>query len=209
MKDVFVESNWVFEYVEPEFGRKPAADRLLQRAIAGEITLHVPAICLREGAESVRRKRQARHELGEFRRYSRRKGTLGEPEAEVIRTFLESFDRHVADELSRIDERLDHLQGLACVDCFALSDDMLQRVLTLRRSVVEVNQLKPFDEAILAAVLIRSHELRLAGATSILFCTLDADLLPWNRSQQPRRELQAAYDAACVSVLPSFAVPED
>jgi hypothetical protein len=207
LSHVFVESNWVFEYVEPEFKRKPAAGRLVARAAAGELVLHIPAICLREGAESVRRKCQPRHELGEFRRFVNGTGALSTPDTEVVRGFLEAYDQHVKAGIDGVDARLDDLRNEANVEVFALSDEMLGRVLDLRRSVVEVNQMKPFDEAILAAVIVRAETLSASGTADLTFCTLDSDLLPWTKKGEARPELKKLYDGAGVSVLASFAVP--
>ena len=207
MKHVFVESNWVFEYVEPEFTRKPSAARLVDRAVAGELALHIPAICLREGAESVRRKCQPRHEIGEFSGFARRKGMLKPEEAQIVIRFLEAFHRHVTEDIHGIDARLDDLLTKPNVKAFALSEAMLGRVLDLRRSVVEVNQMKPFDEAILAAVLVQAEAERGSGATDLMFCTLDADLLPWTKKREPRPALEALYKKAGLTVLASFAVP--
>ena len=207
MKHVFVESNWVFEYVEPEFKRKPAAAALVERAARGELRLHVPAICLREGAESVRRKSQPRHELGSFRRFAKKAGTLSDGDAVVVSRFLDLYDQSVQADLAAIDDRLDDLMRQPNVTSFALSEAMLGRVLDLRRAVVEVNQMKPYDEAILAAVLVEAERVQKEGAEGATFCTLDSDLLPWTKKGEARAQLKGLYEAAGVTVLASFAVP--
>jgi hypothetical protein len=182
----------------------------VDRAVAGDLTLHIPAICLREGAESVRRKCQPRHdlrELREFRGFAARKGMLKPDAAEIAIRFLDAFDRHVTEDIQRIDARLDALLEKPNVKAFALSEAMLARVLDLRRSVIEVNQMKPFDEAILAAVLVQAEAERCNGASDLTFCTLDADLLPWTKRREPRPELDALYKQAGLTVLASFEVP--
>jgi hypothetical protein len=207
MKHVFVESNWVFQYVEPEFKRKPAAGRLVERAIAGELTLHVPGVCLREGAESVRRKCQYRHELAEFRGFAARKGNLSNDESKIIERFLDGFHKHIKQDIKSIDERLDLLSKLPNVSIFALSEAMLTRALELRRAVVEVNQMKPFDEAILAAVLVQAEIEHRRGASELFFCTLDSDLWPYTKNREPRRGLESQYATAGITVLQGFDVP--
>ena len=87
---------------------------------------------------------------------------------------------------------------------FALDDRMLDRALRLR---TEVATLKPFDEAILAAVLVKAGELRAAGASDLWFCDLDGDLVPVDRKGNPRRELVALYAAAGVTVRQDFRIP--
>jgi hypothetical protein len=54
MRHVFVESNWVFSSCAPRHLRSPFAELLLQKARAGELRLHLPAICLREGGDAIR-----------------------------------------------------------------------------------------------------------------------------------------------------------
>ncbi len=80
---------------------------------------------------------------------------------------------------------------------------MLDRAIALRR---EVATLKPFDEAILAAVLIRAADVK-AAATALFFCDLDGDLVPIDRKGQPRKELVNLYAAAGIKVQQDFAVP--
>lgn len=52
---------------------------------------------------------------------------------------------------------------------------MLEQVVTL--STLDLS-LKPFDQAILAAILVRAEELRSAGEVDLCFCEADADLQP-------------------------------
>ncbi len=84
---------------------------------------------------------------------------------------------------------------------------MLDRVLELRRSVVEVNQMKPYDEAILAAILVQAEVERANGATDMTFCTLDSDLLPWTRKGGARPDLETLCKKAGIAVLGSFSIP--
>ena len=70
---------------------------------------------------------------------------------------------------------------------------MLDRAIALRR---EVATLKPFDEAILAAILIKAGDARAADATDLFFCDLDGDLVPIDRKGNPRKEFVALYAAA-------------
>lgn len=150
--------------------RVPAYARALWRADAA------PARDLHpRGADAIRKKCQPREAKGlrEFRRWARDRGELTEEESQAAFHFLEKFERSVSTELRALDSRLEQLRGCVGVQIFALSEGMLERAIALR---TQAPDLKPFDEAILAAVLERADELRQAGATSLSFCTLDSDL---------------------------------
>lgn len=80
---------------------------------------------------------------------------------------------------------------------------MLTRAVEI--SVLNLD-LKPFDQAILAAVLIGAEKLREQGATEIVFCELDSDLQPWNRDGSIKQAFKALYDAAGIWVYGDFAM---
>ncbi|MCE7891535.1 MAG: hypothetical protein DYH12_17865 [Sorangiineae bacterium PRO1] len=190
---VLVESNWVYEYCAPAHRRTKDAQSLVVRAEAGDIQLALPAICLREGADAVRRKCQPRlGEIREYRRLSIQKGKLSPDLAQGVSKFLEQFERDVLDDLGAIDERLDLLIQQPGIEVFGLDDEILARVLQLRQ-VPDVGVLQPFDESILAAVLVKAERLRAKGATDVRFCCLDQDLRPWTRKGEPKLGLQDLY----------------
>jgi hypothetical protein len=88
---------------------------------------------------------------------------------------------------------------------------MLERAMTLAATDL---YLQPFDQAVLAAVLVRAEQLRDAGQHDICFCELDADRQCWDRRGNPRPDLQALYDQAGVWVYGDFELrspsrPED
>ncbi|MGH9430203.1 MAG: hypothetical protein ACRD3T_01535 [Terriglobia bacterium] len=67
--------------------------------------------------------------------------------------------------------------------------------------------LKPFDQAILAAVLVRAESLRgLGDADEISFCELDGDLQPWDKNGRSKQPLTALYDSARIWVYGDFAM---
>jgi hypothetical protein len=214
MKHVFVESNWVYDFCSPQHRRKPEAERLRERAERGNLRLYVPGICLREGAESVRRKCQPRlGDLGDYRRSAEQRGGLSENDGAVVTRFFEQYHLDVRRDLDQIGARLDSLRRTTGVEAFALSDAMLERVLQLRTAVVEVSQMKHFDEAILGAVIVRGEALH-GNGDELIFCTLDSDLLPWDKDGRPRVALANLYKGAgfvdgsgSVAVRNDFRVP--
>jgi hypothetical protein len=66
--------------------------------------------------------------------------------------------------------------------------------------------LRPFDQAILAAVLVRAEALRDSGADEVSFCELDGDLQPWDRNGRVKQPLATLYDSARVWVYGDFAM---
>ena len=66
------------------------------------------------------------------------------------------------------------------------------------------SSLKPFDQAILAAVLVRAEELRRAGEAGLCFCETDSDLQPWDKHGDVKRPLTDLYDTAAVWVYGDF-----
>ncbi len=215
MKHVFVESNWIYDYCSPKHLRKPDAERLAERAAQGALVLHVPGICLREGASSVRRKSQPKDkDVKEYRRWAVQAGEISVADADAAVRVLERYRQRVATDLGDIDTRLDSLLPTVGVEVFGLSDTMLQRVLSLRGVVPEDEDLEPFDEAILGAVVVRAEELRNQGETEFWFCTLDAHLLPWGKKGTHRLGLDKLYRAAGfvdaqgdITVRSDFSVP--
>lgn len=209
MKHVFVESNWVFSSCAPKHLRRPAAERLLERARAGELRLYLPAVCLREGGDAIRKKCQPRvpDEMRSFLATARREGQLSSESADGVTQALELYRARVTRELHVLNDTLEAVRTTPGVEAFALSEVMLERAIQLRAD--GVNDLKPFDEAILAAVLVKARALRDQHAAetdfSIAFCTLDGDLKPWARDGTRREPLASLYDQEMLTVYPDFA----
>jgi hypothetical protein len=202
---VFVESNWVFGVAAPAHKRLPLAERLLERTRVSEVSLYIPSICLREGEDAIRRKCQPSvKELQEFRRWAANAGKLTQSLSAQANEFLEAYVGALSSDLATLSTKIDELASLPGVNVFALNDDMLARAISLRS---ERTELRPFDEAILAAVLVRAEEVSRANPGPLFFCSLDGDLWPVDRRGSPREPLQRLYNAAGITVLKDFAVP--
>ncbi len=204
MKHVFVESNWVFACCAPRHLRTPAAEQLRARARDGELALHLPAICLREGAAAIRQKCQPRvpEELRRFMRTARGSGALSAERAQAASQVLDLYSATVNAELRFLEDTLEALRRAPGVEAFALSEAMLERALQLRPD--GLSGLKPFDEAILAAILVRAEALRADGAEELSFCTTDSDLQPWDRQREAREPLKSLYERADLWVYGDF-----
>jgi hypothetical protein len=206
MKHVFVETNWVFELCAPAHRSTLEAQNLADRAARGELVLHVPATALREAGHAIRQKCQptANKELQEFRRWAAASGRISGTTASEAAAFLQAYVDSVAEDMRKLESRIDAIHGKPGIDVFALDDRMLDRAIRLR---TEVATLKPFDEAILAAVLVKASDMTVAGVRDLWFCDLDGDLVPVDRRGNPRRELVTLYGAAGIVVRQDFRVP--
>lgn len=181
MRHVFVETNWVVAFAAPAHQQVPAAAKLIDEAAAGTIRLYLPALCLTEARYPLRTKFQPRTTADALRRYlgrATREGKVDDDAAETVRVLLDQYEASVSAELGEIDERLGAIVQSAGVEVFALSEAMLARAVEL--STINLD-LKPFDQAVLAAVLVEAERLRDQGADDLVFCEFDGDLQPWDK----------------------------
>ena len=100
-------------------------------------------------------------------------------------------------ELKQLDDTIASIRLDAGLEVFALNDRMLERSVDL---IVLGLSLKPFDQAILAAVLVRAEELRAQGEEDLCFCETDSDLQPWDRDRNAKEPLKSLFDRAGVWV---------
>lgn len=202
---VFVETNWVVGFAAPEHWQLPAARTLLARAERGEVMLHLPALCLTEARRTIRARYQPRHEADAIRRYlasEKRLGRVAAQEDDAVRRVLDRFETSVRGEIHELGQVFAALRSNeAAIDVFALDDEMLERSVALSGGDLE---LEPFDQAILAAVLVRASRLRDGGANDLAFCEIDGDLQPWNRQGFAKQPLTRLYDEAGVWVYGDF-----
>jgi predicted nucleic acid-binding protein len=206
MKHVFVETNWVVEYGAPAHLRLTAALTLAQRAAAGDLRLYIPSVCLTEARHPIRKKFNPRSSANSVRSYldwASTEGTLKARDIDTVRRGLDKYETTVLAELNRLEERLGLLRSHPGIEVFPLSEEMLVRAVELS---IQNLDLRPFDQAILAAVLVRAQALRNLGADDISLCELDGDLQPWDKTGRSKQPLSALYDAAGVWVYGDFAM---
>jgi hypothetical protein len=206
MHHVFVETNWVVAYAAPAYLRMPAALALSEKAAAGEISLHLPAICLSEARGPIRSKAQPRMPADYVRSYlawAKTEGKLSTEDDATVRRVLDQYESQFAAEVKDLDERLALLRQQPGIEIFGLTETMLERAVGLS---VQNLDLDPFDQAILAAVLVRASELRLTSAENVSFGELDQDLQPWDKIGRRKEPLRTLYDFAQVSVYGNFSM---
>ncbi|MFG6098868.1 hypothetical protein SPB21_26720 [Leptothoe sp. ISB3NOV94-8A] len=205
---VLVETNWVVDVASPAHLQSPQAIQLLQRADAGEFRLFVPAICLAEARETVPRRftpRSRSEDLRKFVRWARDEGRINLEDAEAAFRVSNQFDGLVVNELTKVSERLEMLASHPGLSVFPLSESMLERQVTIGAMGLS---LKPYDLAILAAVLVKSEELQQDGYPWVGFCELDSDLQPWDRLGTRKPILSNLYNDSRVWVYGDFLLEE-
>ena len=191
------------DYCAPAHQRTLAAIKLLQAANSGTIQLHLPAPCLAEARSAIRIKFQPR-EADRLREYLKWASANGHVEAEMeqaTRRVLDQFEGLVKRDLDNLEARLEGLKTETGLDIFPLSSDMLERSISL---TTEKMDLKPYDNSILAAILVRAHELLKGGERDLAFCELDGDLQPWDKNGNTKPALTRLYDDARIWVYGEF-----
>jgi hypothetical protein len=114
---------------------------------------------------------------------------------------LSLLERQVRTDIGGLDESLESLSRDTALDVFPFDASMLEKTASL---ALEKLDLQPFDQAVLAAILVRSGALRSEGASEFAFCELDADLQPWDKQGKRKEPLTSLYDAAGVWVYGDF-----
>jgi len=205
---VVVETNWVVDIIAPAHLQGSQALKLLESAQAGEFQLHVPAICFAEARETVPRRFAPKSRSENFRkfvRWARDTGRVTAEDSSIAFRIFDQFDGWVGDELTKVPERLDILANDSSLNVFPLSEKMLERQV----SIGSMNlSLKPFDLAILAAVIVKSEELLQEGYPWTCFCELDSDLQPWDKSGFRKPILSELYENAKILVRGDFLIEE-
>jgi hypothetical protein len=199
-----VETNWVVDVATPSLAENTTALELRERGRSGELSLHVPAVSLME-ARRVVATRMPRAQLNAIRGFVHRavdEGQISRTAADATYDSLARFQQFTVSEREHAPARITALASDASISVFPLDERMLQRSVDL---VGEVGvALAPFDQSILAAVLVRGKDLRDAGHL-VSFATLDSDLLPWDRNGAPL-PLLSLFERAGIEVFETFAL---
>jgi hypothetical protein len=111
------------------------------------------------------------------------------------------LEGRVKRDLDNLETALIGLKSEQGLTIFPLNEQMLERQVSLATEKLE---LKPFDNSILAAILVRANELAQRGVLNMAFCELDGDLQPWDRHGRAHPILTKLYDDAHVWVYSDF-----
>lgn len=138
--------------------------------------------------------------MREFLKWAKANGHLETKVVEDTRQVLDQFEHLVKPDLDNLEARLEGLKNEKGFHIFPLSAEMLERSISLTTEA----DLKPFDNSILAAVLVRAHGLLKDGETDLAFCELDGDLQPWDKNGNGKPVLTRLYNEARVWVYGDF-----
>ena len=205
---VFVETNWVVDIVAPAHLQSQQASQLLSLAEAGEFELYLPAICLTEARETIPRRftpRSRSEDLRKFVQWAKRQGKMTTEDANAAFRVFDKFDGLVANELTKVPERLIELAEHPNLNVFPLSESMLERQVYI--GAMDTS-LKPYDLAVLAAILVRAEDLQQQEHSWVGFCELDSDLQPWDKNGALKPILSDLYNASRVWVYQDFLVED-
>jgi hypothetical protein len=143
--------------------------------------------------------------IREFVRARVESGDLDESASNAIFSLLSQFQQHFAREKDTAPTTIAALLQEVALDVFALGEAMLVRSTQL--SAETGLGLNSFDNAILAAVLVRGAALHQAG-NEVCFCTQDSDLQPWDKRGNPKDELSKLLEDAGIWVYGDFLLKE-
>jgi hypothetical protein len=208
VRHVFVETNWVVAYAAPAHHKVYAATELLKRANEGKIKLYLPSICIAEARRPISEKSQVRLEADRIRRFllwAKQDGVIDTETDQTVRTVLDKMEARVKDELEKLDDVFLALRKHKGLEIFDLNQPMCEYCAELSHYRLNLN---PFDQAILAAVLVKSDELRKSGVDVFAFCEADSDLQPWDKIGNPKPPLVTLYDDRKIWVYQDFLLQE-
>jgi len=212
LQHVFVETNWLVAFGAPAHQKIPAAVELLKRANSGEVQLYLPSICIAECRRPIREKFQVRQEADRVRRFilwARQNGTIDAAADEIVRRTLDQMEGLVRRDLDDLNGQLANLRNEAGLEIFNVDEEMLVRSTDLSHL-----GLQPFDQTILASILVKAEKLKKTGIERLSFCEADSDLQPWDKVGDAKEPLTSLYDRSSVWVYQDFLLekpemPED
>ncbi len=126
---------------------------------------------------------------------------MSDVDSTTVRAAVDKYESAIKRDLDRLDDTIRTLAGLPYVTVFGLDEAMLARSTQLAFLGIAA---EPFDQAILAAVLVAARRLWDSGAREIYFCETDGDLQPFGKSGVNKRLLKNAFDESHVWVYGDF-----
>lgn len=139
--------------------------------------------------------------MRDFLRWAKREQVINSSEEEYTRRVLDKMESRIKTDLSNLNDIFASLKDEAGLEIFDLNQEMLVRCTDLSYLSLELG---PFDQAILASVLVKAEEIAKTGTNQIAFCELDSGLQPWGRSGPRKETLTKLYDDALVWIYGDF-----
>jgi hypothetical protein len=118
---------------------------------------------------------------------------------ETVRQTLDQMESLVRRDLDRLNDSLEDLRSERGVEIFNLNENMLERCAGLSHL-----GLQPFDQAILASIIVKAEILKRDGIDRFAFCEADSDLQPWDKLGARKEPLGSLYDQTAIWVYQDF-----
>jgi hypothetical protein len=136
-----------------------------------------------------------------FLLWAKSNGTIESVQEETVRRTLIQMEVLVKRDLDHLVDRLKDLCAHKGVEVFHIEEDMWVRTTELSYLGL---QLQPFDQAILASILVKAEKLQKQGIVSAAFCEVDSDLQPWDKTGEAKEPLVRLFENASIWVYGDF-----
>ena len=198
MKQVFVETNFLIELLQP-FPQRDAT-KLFDRATV-DVALHIPWVSITEAKRTlssiISKDLDFDDRVNKLGVQLLKAGALLKSDMPPVQAFVAHIKRERASALTTADDRVD--AAVAVMNVIPPSPAVVAKTM----AVHPIKYLPPFDEMILGAVLYEAQQLHQAGKIDLYFCNANT------RDFQPTSgNLLGKHYAACnLRYLPDFSVP--
>jgi hypothetical protein len=119
----------------------------------------------------------------------------------IARRIIDQMEGVVTADLGNMATTLRNFSESPGLEVFRYDEAMMDRAVQYALTMPEI---KPFDQAILAAVIVRAERLLGEGEAELFFCELDSDLQPWDRNGDRLDRVADIYDAANIWVCSDY-----
>ncbi len=131
--------------------------------------------------------------------------------ATAVRTVIDQMENNVRNDLRVMEQTLRDLAESPGLEIVHYDAEMMARSTEY---CFLLPALKPYDQAVLATVIVRAERLLQAGEREMFFSELDSDLQPWDSKGASLEKLAQIYDDANVWVCGDYllqtpALPEN
>lgn len=198
MKHVFVETNFIVELVRPFPGSSAA--KLHGRANQ-DVALYVPWVSIVEAKRTLTEIIGA--DLGfdvsltKFAAQEFRSDRLSAADKQIVDRLVSRAKTARANALRGISANVD--AAVETMDVILPTEDVIRKTLAL----YPIKYLKPFDEMVMGAVLVKAEELYDRGERDLMFCNLNKkDFDPTKRPA-----LAEEYERNSMTYHSSFEIP--
>jgi hypothetical protein len=111
------------------------------------------------------------------------------------------MENFVQNELRNMEQTLRNVSAAPGLELINYDGEMMTTACEFAFTMPE---LKPYDQAVLASVIVRGQRLYRSAEREMYFCELDSDLQPWDKNGKSLERLATLYDVANVWVCGDY-----